>query len=85
MDGTRRVRTKNASMRMPSAREPRISAYTRPPGSPASTTAKQPNVPARTSPAEVTVEPVRPRASFTASRSGTAPASSRIRVMTRML
>jgi hypothetical protein len=67
------------------ASEARMSRYTPPPGCPASTTANTPNVSARTSPAEVTVDPVRSSAHLTAYCSGTRSASSLIRVMTRML
>jgi len=48
-------------MRMPIAIEARTLVYTPPPGSRPITRAKTPNVPARMSPAEVTVEPVRRR------------------------
>jgi hypothetical protein len=55
------------------------------PALPEPTIASTPNVPASTSPAEVTVVPVTLSARPTASRSGSWRASSLIRVMTRML
>jgi hypothetical protein len=55
------------------------------PALPEPTTASTPNVPASTSPAEVTVVPVTCSAWLTAARSGSRCASSRIRLMTRML
>ncbi len=48
-------------------------------------TVSTPNVPARISPADVTVVPVASTAWRTANRIGAKWASSRIRVMTRML
>ncbi len=56
-----------------------------PPDWPPATRPNTMNVPASTRPAEVTVVPVIPMALVTASRSGSLWASSRIRVMTRML
>lgn len=53
---------------MPGASDARMSRYTAPPGCPASTSANTPNVPASTSPAEVTVEPVRSSALFISER-----------------
>jgi hypothetical protein len=55
------------------------------PALPEPTIARTPNVPASTSPAEVTVVPVTCSARLTASASGNRWASSLIRVMTRML
>ena len=68
---------------MPSASEASTAWYGPPPGCAPSTSANTPNVPARTSPAEVTVEPVRSSAVRTACRGGTRLASSLILVMTR--
>jgi hypothetical protein len=87
-DGTSSVRTRNVSISTPSARPTPTLTIVRTFCAPAlcePTIASTPNVPASTSPAEVTVVPVTRSARPTASRSGRNWASSRIRVMTRML
>ena len=87
-DGTSSVRTPNVSISTPSASPTPTSTIVRTfcvPALPEPTTASTPNVPASTSPAEVTVVPVTLSACPTACRSGRCWASSRIRVMTRML
>ena len=87
-EGTSRVRTRKVSISTPRARPTPTSTMVRTfccPALPEPTTASTPNVPASTSPAEVTVVPVTLSARLTASRSGSRWASSRIRVMTRML
>jgi hypothetical protein len=83
-DGTSSVRTTNVSISTPRAR-PSPMNRSWPPMTAPPARAKTPNVPARMRPAEVTVGPVRPMARTTASRTGRCPASSRIRVMIRML
>ena len=87
-DGTSSVLTRNVSMSTPSARPTPTFTIVRTfcaPALPDPTMASTPNVPASTSPAEVTVVPVTLSARPTASRSGSCRASSLIRVMTRML
>ena len=88
MEGTSSVRTRKVSIKMPSARPTPTSTIVRTfcvPALPEPTTASTPNVPASTSPAEVTVVPVTCSARLTASASGSRCASSLIRIMTRML
>jgi hypothetical protein len=70
MQGTRIVRTMNVSISTPSARPTPTSMIWLPPGWRPPTSANTENVPASTSPAEVTVVPVTPSARLTASRSG---------------
>jgi hypothetical protein len=87
-DGTSSVRTRKVSIRMPSARPTPTTTIVLTfccPALPEPTMASTPNVPASTSPAEVTVVPVTLSAWLTASGSGSRCASSLIRVMTRML
>ena len=87
-DGTSSVLTRNVSISTPSARPTPTFTIVRTfcaPALPDPTMASTPNVPASTSPAEVTVVPVTLSARPTASRSGSCRASSLIRVMTRML
>jgi hypothetical protein len=64
------VRTMKVSIRMPSARPTPTSTIWLPPELRPPTIANTENVPASTSPAEVTVVPVAPTALATASRSG---------------
>jgi hypothetical protein len=87
-DGTSSVLTRKVSMSTPSARPTPTFTIVRTfcvPALPDPTMASTPNVPASTSPAELTVVPVTLSARPTASRSGSCRASSLIRVMTRML
>jgi hypothetical protein len=87
-DGTSSVRTRKVSISTPSARPTPTSTIVRTfcaPALPEPTIASTPNVPASTSPAEVTVVPVTLSARPTASRSGRWWDSSLIRDMTRML
>src|ERR1039457_6352525 len=73
-DGTSSVRTKKVSISTPSARPTPTSTMVLTfcvPALPEPTTASTPNVPASTSPAEVTVVPVTRSARLTASGSGT--------------
>ena len=87
-EGTSRVLTRKVSISTPSARPTPTSTIVLTfccPALPAPTMASTPNVPASTSPADVTVVPVTLSARLTASRSGSRCASSLIRVMTRML
>jgi hypothetical protein len=86
--GTSSVLTRNVSISTPSARPTPTFTIVRTfcaPALPEPTIASTPNVPASTSPAEVTVVPVTLSARPTASRSGSLQASSLMRVMTRML
>jgi hypothetical protein len=86
--GTSSVLTRKVSISTPSARPtPTFTMVLTfcAPALPEPTIASTPNVPASTSPAEVTVVPVTLSARPTASRSGRWWASSLIRVMTRML
>ena len=72
-DGTSSVLTRNVSIRTPRARPTPTFTIVRTfcaPALPDPTMASTPNVPASTSPAEVTVVPVAPAARLTASRSG---------------
>jgi hypothetical protein len=72
-DGTSSVRTRKVSIKMPSARPKPTSTIVLTfccPALPEPTMASTPNVPASTSPAEVTVVPVTPSARLTASGSG---------------
>src|SRR6266851_1041112 len=87
-DGTSSVLTRKVSISTPSARPTPTSTIVLTfcaPALPEPTIASTPNVPASTSPAEVTVVPVTLSARPTASRSGRWWASSLIRIMTRML
>ena len=68
--GTRTVRTTKVSRSIPTARPNPTASIGLPPGWRAETTANTAKVPASTRPAEVTVDPVAPTASTTASRSG---------------
>jgi hypothetical protein len=71
--GTSSVRTRKVSIKMPSARPKPTSTIVLTfccPALPEPTIASTPNVPASTSPAEVTVVPVAPSARLTASGSG---------------
>jgi hypothetical protein len=83
--GTSTVRTTKVSRRIPTASPKPTDSMELPPGWRAEITANTAKVPASTSPAEVTVDPVAPTAFTTAWRSGNRAASSRIRDMTRML
>jgi hypothetical protein len=86
--GTSSVLTPNVSISTPSASPTPTFTIVRTfcaPALPEPTIASTPNVPASTSPAEVTVVPVTLSARPTASRSGSWRASSLMRVMTRML
>ena len=87
-DGTSSVLTRKVSMSTPRARPTPTFTIVRTfcaPALPEPTIASTPNVPASTSPAEVTVVPVTLSARPTAARSGSRSASSLMRVMTRML
>ena len=75
--GTSSARTRKASMRMPIAMDARMPVNTPPPGCLPTARAKTPKVPARTSPAELTVGPVCSSARVTACRSGIRLASAR--------
>src|SRR5580693_2552171 len=85
VQGTSTVRTTKVSMMTPTARPTPTSTIWLPPAPRPPTTANTANVPARTSPAEVTVVPVTATARETASRKGKWCASSLILVITRML
>ncbi len=85
VEGTSSVRTRKVSMRMPRARpRPMSRTWLAPDPLPAARVSTM-NEPASTRPAEVTVVPVTPMALATACRSGRRCASSRMRVITRML
>ena len=70
VDGTSSVRTRKVSMRMPSASPNAMSRNCSPPEPRPATRPNTTNVPARISPAEVTVVPVTLTARETAVRSG---------------